>query len=943
MSGKRLIGPGQFRKPRRAGVTLDTTAEVYRERTIMRDEFDKKTSEILAKRVGFRCSNPDCRRLTSGPRKDPAQAVNVGVASHITAASPGGPRFDPALAQKQRRSANNGIWLCQTHAKLIDNDPQLYTVELLLEWKRDAEERARGEIQGHGLSATEAAPIFMVPITRNPYFTGREDVLRELAATLAAQGAAALGQAEAAQLPRLTRAAISGLGGIGKTQIAVEYAYRHRDAYRAVFFVRADTESELVSGYATIAREIGLPEAAEQDQAAAVAAVQRWLTTNDGWLLILDNADDPKIVKPFLPAQIRGHVLVTSRAPSFAALGIGDPLRIATLSPAEALDFLLTRVARRDTAEPERQAAAKLAAELGYLPLALEQAGAYLVEHQDSFVDYLESYRRRGLELLARGAPEVDGHPDPVTTTWSLNFQEVEVLSAASADVLRASAFLAPDEIPEELLTDGGTELGSAIAAIVVGGDPLVVGELLAPLLRYSLVQRDSVGRTWSIHRMVQRVVEWSLGDARDEWVGRVVKALNRVFPWPNLGTWPLCDQFLPHVRAVARLAMEGEELAWLLGAGGKYLKDRARFAEAEPLYTRSLALLEKLRTTEDFDVGASLNNLAELYRAQGRLGEAEPLYARAIIIFQQTLGEEHPSVAASLNNLAELYRTQSRWGEAELLYAYAIVIFEKVRGKEHPDVATGLNNLALLYWAQGRLGAAEFFFTRSLTIFEKIRGKEHPDVATGLNNLATLYADQDRLEEAELLYARSLAIREHTLGHEHPDIAESLNNLATLYFDRGQLAKAEPLYARSLAINERFLGKDHPNVAQCLNNLASLYCKQDRLAEAESHFIRSLAIREKALGAEHPLVATALNNLANFYADQGWLAEAEPLLTRSLAIREKAFGAEHPFVATTLNNLARLYRDQGRVGEADELEARAHLVRYRHLESNPREPEQGG
>ena len=668
------------------------------------------------------------------------------------------------------------------------------------------------------------APIFLVPFPRNPYFTGREDMLQALAEKLSPGGRASIGQ----------MAAISGLGGIGKTQTAVEFAYRHRHNYAAVFFVRAETEMELLGGFADIASKLELPEAAGSDQRAAAQATRRWLEANEGWLLILDNADSPELLQSFLPSQARGDVLITSRGRNFVDIG-ADMQRLAPLPQTEALLFLLERTGRRNASQAERQAAAELATELGELPLALEQAAAYLVSREASFTDYLAVYRRRGIEMLGQISPEVGTRHDPVAITWALNFRQLEQESRASSDLLKAASFLAPAAIPDELFLEGGSEISEAIAAAVKNGDQLAVNELTAPLLRFSLVERDAENRSISLHRLVQEAVKQNMGDGSGEIVERVVKALRRVFPEPEFRSWPRCERLLPHLLAIATVAQESDDLAWLLGAGASYLQNRARFAEAEPLLVRSLAIREKSLGDDHPLVAESLYNLANLYVDQGRFwADVEPLLERALAILEKSLGGDHPLVAQALNNLAALFADQGRLSEAEPLYERSLAIWEKSLGGDDPDVAQELNNLALLYARQGRFSEAEALYERSLVIREKLRGGDHPDVAQTLNNLAALYADQGRLSEAEPLYERSLAIWEKSLGDDHPDVAQALNNLALLYADQGRLSEAEPLYERSLAIRKKSLGGDHPEVARSLDNLAILRRKQGREVEAK-------------------------------------------------------------------------------------------------------------
>src|SRR5262245_60454915 len=368
---------------------------------------------------------------------------------------------------------------------------------------------------------------------------------------------------------------------------------------------------------------------------------------------------------------------------------------------------------------------------------------------------------------------------------------------------------------------------------------------------------------------------------------------------------------------AGAAQAQRNEDDATALTAEARRLHQAGRYAEAEPLYKRSLAIREKALGPDHPDVGTSLNDLALMYNSQGRYVEAEPLYKRSLAIRDKALGPDHPDVGTSLNNLAELYLAQGRYAEAEPLFKRSLAIWEKALGSEHPNVGTSLNNLAELYRAQGRYAEAEPLYKRSLATREKALGPEHPSVGNSLNNLAVLYESQGRYAEAEPLHKRSLAIWEKALGSEHPNVGTSLNNLAQLYGGQGRDVEAEPLFKCSLATWEKALGPEHPSVGTSLNNLALLYSVQGRYAEVEPIYKRSLAAREKALGAEHPDVGTSFYNLAALYAAQDRFAEAEPLYQRSLAIWEKALGPEHPSVGRSLNNLARLAYNRSDWGRA--------------------------
>jgi CHAT domain-containing protein/Tfp pilus assembly protein PilF len=362
---------------------------------------------------------------------------------------------------------------------------------------------------------------------------------------------------------------------------------------------------------------------------------------------------------------------------------------------------------------------------------------------------------------------------------------------------------------------------------------------------------------------------------------------------------------------------------------------DVGNYSYVEPLFQRSLTIVEQTLGSDHPDVATALNNLALLYVDMGNYSDAEPLYQRSLAIREQAFGSDHPEIAIALNNLAELYREMGNYSEAEPLFQRSLAIVEQAYSSDHPEIARALNNLASLYHSMGNYSEAEPLYQRAVTIAEQALGRDHPNIATSLNNLARLYADMKNYKEAEPLFRRSLAIREQTLGSDHPDVDSTLNNLAELYQAMGNYSEAESLYQRSLAIREQALGSDHPSVANSLNNLAGLYREMGNYSEAEPLLQRSLAILEQALGSDHPFVANSLNNLAGLYQVMGNYSEAEPLYQRALAIYEQALGSDHLSVATSLNNLAGLYQDMGNYSEAEPLLQRSLAILEQTLGSD--------
>ncbi|HEU5379081.1 MAG TPA: FxSxx-COOH system tetratricopeptide repeat protein, partial [Ktedonobacteraceae bacterium] len=497
-----------------------------------------------------------------------------------------------------------------------------------------------------------SSPIWNVPFSRNPFFTGREEELAHLREQLQQSNSAAIGQAQA----------ISGLGGVGKTQLALEYAYHHRQEYQAILWVNAATLETLNASYNELARLLDLPEKDAREQEAVVQAVCIWLCTHDCWLLILDNLDDPGILfppdeqgqachpSPFLPTLHDGHMLITTRAANLTTLGMGvshaSPLGVFSLE--QGAHLLLSRAGRLDHAsEQERETARQFAEELGGLALALDQAGAYLAETGLSLFDYLNLFRQHSHELLKQHRGQ--DYPHAVATAWDLSFQRVEQRSPAAAELLRLCSFLAPDAIPEELFVKGAPHLGKTLAPIAA--DPLRFNEALAALRAHSLLTRDPAARTLSVHRLVQTILRDRLSPRkRVQWMKRVILALTEAYPGDDFAHWLALERLLPHALLCAtwikQAHLETTEVARLLSQTGYYLHNRARYAEAEPLYQHALAIYEQQLGSAHPSTATSLNNLAGLYRAQGKYEQAEPLYQRALAICEQQLGPAHPDTA---------------------------------------------------------------------------------------------------------------------------------------------------------------------------------------------------------------------------------------------------------------------------------------------------------
>ncbi|SRR6266496_2528059 len=760
------------------------------------------------------------------------------------------------------------------------------------------------------------SPVWKVPYRRNPFFTGGEEILHLLRRELQKQQAAALSQPQG----------ISGLGGIGKTQIAIEYAYRYATDYQTVLWAQAESALTLTSEFVAIAHRLGLPERNEQDQRVIVEAVLRWFRRFANWLLILDNVDNLAAIEPLVPKAARGHILFTTRAHSLGNIAHRIEVRkmeqdvgallLLRRSALLALQTPLT-IARRE----DQILAREISQLLGGLPLALNQAGAYIKETPCALEQYLEFYQTRYQDLLHVRPHSEEEYPASVATTWSLSFEKVTRANPAAAELLDLCAFLAPDAIPEDMITGGASHVGPQLQHVVT--NPVLFDQSIAALLAYSLIARNADDGTLSIHRLVQAVLQDTLEETeRRTRAERAVLAVNATFPESKHETWPRCEQLLPHALRAAQLSktyqISQARVGRLLHETASYLYDRARYQEAGPLYQRALMIREQQVGPQHLDTAHTLNDLARLYAEQGEYKQAEPLYQRALAIWEQQEGPQHPDVAIGLNNLAELYKKQGKYKLAESFYQRALAILEQ---SKHPNAAMVLNNLGEFYKKQGKYKLAESFYQQALTIWEQQAGPQHPDVAIGLNNLAEVYRLQKKYEQAEPVYRRALAILEPHLGDEHLYTAAVWTNLALLHAEREEYEQAEPLLVRALKIFEQHLGTEHPNTGAMLNDLAELYCLWGKYEQAEPLLVRALKIFEQHLGAEHPHTASSLNNLASLYKEQGKYRDAESLYQRTLAIREQQLGTDHPETKDTRKKYALLLCAMGRDTEAAALD----------------------
>jgi tetratricopeptide (TPR) repeat protein/transcriptional regulator with XRE-family HTH domain len=702
----------------------------------------------------------------------------------------------------------------------------------------------------------DPAPVsWNVSFPRHPFFTGREEILQTVHALLTSSQSVALTQA----------VALSGLGGIGKTQGAIEYAYRYGKHYRAIFFLAAETDESLQASLQQIANQLQLPERQEAPPSQLIAAVQRWLATHRGWLLIADNVEDLDRLQPILPGAQQGALLLTTRSLMLGPLA--HVLELPAMSSQEGVALLLRRARCVQASAPgnalldqrDTDAAVEVVHLLERLPLALDQAGAYIEETGCSVQEYLQRYHDQRKRMLARRGLYAGTHPDSVTATLLLSLEQVERRHQAATDLLRLAAFLAPEAIPEELLMKGAQMLGPVLCGALT--DPYHFDQALAALRSASLVTRHSQVQMLSVHRLVQAVLQDQMESVeRQRWCERAMQTLNLVPLSPDSAAQiEHGERYLPHIQACLAAVSEKQievnqlQAADLCYKAGVYQESRGRYQQASVLLAQALAFREQMLGLDHPDLVPTISSLALSFQEKGDYGLAETLYQRALQMREANPREAtNPSMADILSDLALCYWRQGNYEQSELLYLRALPLLEQEQGQESGAVGIWCNNLALLYREMGRYEQAHTLFLQALPLYERFVGPEHPNTAVLLTNLGNLYRALGKYEEAEPLYLRALAIFEELAEPEHRYLSYSYQGLGHLYLCQGKSEQAEHSFRRALRLRERMLGEAHPDTAASLQGLGLVHARRGDYEQAVLFYQQAFPRFQQALGTRH-------------------------------------------------------------------------------------------
>jgi tetratricopeptide (TPR) repeat protein len=803
---------------------------------------------------------------------------------------------------------------------------------LLRELERYSENHQLGELLRDQLKVSPfskqpktplANPAWIVPFERNPRFTGREPELTRLEEML-------FGKHRTAKL------AITGLGGVGKTQVVIELLCRLADKQKlcSVIWISAVNTETLRHSYRDAARHLGIPEW-EDDKADVKGLVQAHLSKESAgqWLLVFDNADDidmwisktagqqpgqgTRPLVDYLPKSKQGAVVFTTRDRKIAAkLAQPNVVDIPAMAEDAAAELLWKCLVCSDLVNPLQDTRALLL-QLTFLPLAIVQAAAYINENAISLADYLSLLAEQEDEVIDLLSEEFedDGRyrniKNPVATTWLISFDQIRRRDQLAADYLSFMACVEPKDIPQSLLPPGASRKKEIDA----------IGTLTA----YSFVHKRPADECLDLHRLVHLATRNWLRkeELLTQSTERAILRLGEVFPDDEHRNRTVRRKYLAHASYVLKSGVACDDddarnsLLWKLG---RCLYQEGQWNEAETALLQVMETRKRALGSEHPGTLASMAYLAVTYRNKGWWDKAEELQVQVMATTKKVLGPKHRDTLTSINNLAVTYMDKGWWDKAEELLVQVIETCKTKLGADHPDTLSSMANLALTLWDKGRRDEAEELEVQVMEASKRVLGPEHPDTLASMADLASMYRNKGWWDEAEELQVQVMETSKKVLGPEHPDTLASMAHLAVTYRNKGWWDKAEELQVQVMATTKKVLGPEHPSTLTSMHNLAVTYRDKGWWDKAEELLVQVIETRKTKLGADHPDTLSSMANLASTLWDKGRRDEVEELEVQAMEARKIKLGADHPDTLASMNNLSVIYEHQGRWKDAEAL-----------------------
>ena len=739
-------------------------------------------------------------------------------------------------------------------------------------------------------------------------------------------------------------------------------------SFSSVFWIDASSVGTITQGLKGICN---LPAAQSSGLDGSPESALHWIGfLKENYILIFDNADvlSPAELEAYLPPGRGGNILITSRNSTMQNLTLPEnSLEVTEMKEDDAIALLL-KASCLDPSSIDFQAEAlNIVKELSYLPLAIDQAGAYIASGATTIGDYLAKYSDHRETLLSHseftGASKYDRS---VYGSWELSYKEIQK-RAESDDSHKANAansarlllelfpFFHHEGITEEIFSYAAlpedertcsSNLPCASSLLdrrllplnkLGNWDNFVFREGLRILLSFSLIRKGSSDCIYTMHPLVHAWGRDRLTlDMRTNCCFMAYVILSCSLRWDTNQPYGFRRVLVTHLKANVECSKsEGSQnmVSYMDDAYAKFgrlLQEQGYAREAEILQIKVLDKRNEILGGEHPDIIRAMENLASTNRDLGKYTEAEKLDIKVLDARNRILGVEHPDTINAMANLAETYRKLGKYRDAEKLEMQVLDLRNEILGVEHPDIIRAMENLASTNQDLGKYTEAEKLIIKVLNARNRILGVEHPDTIYAMANLATTYRNLGKYTEAENLHVQVLDARNRILGAEHPDTIHAMATLARTYRNLGKYTKAEKLQIQVLDARNRILGVEHPDTIYAMSHVAATYRKLEKYTEAEKLDIEVLDARNRILGVEHPDTIFAMANLAATYRNLEKYTEAEKLDIKVLDARNRILGVEHPDTIYAMANLASTNRCLGKYTEAEMLEIQVLAARNR-------------